>query len=193
MGEQPSLQQLVTAARAGDSDAFAVLVERYRRPVFALAYSYVRNASDAEDVAQDAFARSFISLARLENPERFPSWLNGIAAHAAVDRLRKRAAAGAAGDPWRAMRAVHPPAPDAEVTDTERQQHLSKALDAALAELPEDSRRAVLLRFFSNMSYQQIAEFTSVPVSTVRGQLYRATRHLRDKLRRFWKEPEHGV
>jgi len=193
MGEGPSLAQLVTAARSGDGDAFAVLVERYRRPVFALAYSYLRDASDAEDVAQEAFARSFSSMGRLEDPERFPGWLNGITAHAAIDRLRERAAAGAAADPWKVVRRQPPPTPEEELAREERQRRLAKALDGAMSELPEDSRRAVLLRFFSDMSYAQIAEFTAVPVSTVRGQLYRATRHLRDKLRGFWKGPEGGV
>jgi RNA polymerase sigma-70 factor (ECF subfamily) len=193
MGEGPSLSGLVTAARGGDRGAFSVLVERFRRPVFALAYSYLRDATEAEDVAQEAFARSYLALGRLENPERFPSWLNGIVAHAAVDRLRERATAGAAAEPWRSPRHAQEATPEEQASKAERQERLARALDNAMTELPEDSRRAVLLRFFSSMSYAQIAEFTSVPASTVRGQLYRATRHLRDKLRRFWKGPESGV
>ena len=193
MGDGKSLDELLAAARGGDEDAFAVLVERYRRPVFALAYSYLRDPSDADDVAQEAFARCYMSLGRLEKPDRFPSWLNGIAAHAAVDRLRERASAGAAAEPWRATRRVSVPTPEEKASQAERQELLSAALDASLAELPEDSRRAVLLRFFSDMSYAEIAEFTAVPVSTVRGQLYRATRHLREKLRRFWKEPDNEM
>jgi RNA polymerase sigma-70 factor (ECF subfamily) len=189
MGESPSVpvEELVAAARNGDREAFAALIERYRHPVFALAYSYMRNAEEAEDVAQEAFARALSALPSLERPERFPSWLNGIAAHAAVDRLRQRATAGAAAEPWKDLRAPPAPTPEEAVARAERRGRISKALEAALGELPEESRRAVLLRFFAEMSYAQIAEFTAVPVSTVRGQLYRATRHLRDRLRRVWE------
>jgi len=198
MGPAPDTErpwaEHVLAARAGDREAFAALVERFRGPVFAIAYSYLRDPHEAEDIAQETFARAFLALPRLDEPARFASWLNGIAAHAAVDRLRERQlAAKVASDPWKAARLARGANPEDTASRKETIERLAEALEEALGELPEDSRRAVLLRFFSGMSYAEIAELTSVPTSTVRGQLYRATRHLRERLRPFWEGPGRGV
>jgi RNA polymerase sigma-70 factor (ECF subfamily) len=193
----PATLELVNSARAGDRASFAALVERFRGTVFALAYSYLRDADEAEDVSQEVFVRAYLAMGRLQEPGRFPSWLNGITAHAAVDRLRDRQTSpsgGGAGNPWLENSPQTPQrGPRESAEGGERKDLLNAAIEKALGELSEDCRRAALLRFFSDMSYMEIAEVTSVPVSTVRGQLYRATRHMRDRLRRFWKEPGVGV
>jgi RNA polymerase sigma-70 factor (ECF subfamily) len=173
----------VRAAASGNEGAFASLVERFQGPVFALAYSYLRDADEAEEVSQEAFVRAYTALGRLERPESFPSWLNGITAHAAVDRMRER---GRSEDPWEGLK--EPEGPAEGLAGEERTELVAASIEAALSDLPEDCRRAALLRFFNDMTYSEIAELTSVPVSTVRGQLYRATRHLRERLKRLWTE-----
>lgn len=181
--DRPWLDQ-VLAAKSGDREAFAALVERFRGAVVALAYSYLRDPDEAEDVAQEAFVRAFAGLGKLEDPKRFTSWLNGITAHAAVDRLRERQLLSRLpADPWKVARSASKDDPAEAAQKRENAARLSEALEDALGEISEDCRRAAILRFFAGMSYAEIAEFTSVPPSTVRGQLYRATRHLRERLR----------
>lgn len=182
----PAVIQLVVAAKAGDREAFASLVEKFRGGVFALAYSYLRDAEEAEDVAQETLVRAYQALGRLESPERFASWLGGIAAHAAVDRIRQRQIEGKlAADPWKVKPPEDIPGPSEEFSEMEEKRRLREAVEEVIQELPEDSRRALLLRVFNDLSYAEIGELTSVPVSTVRGQLYRATRYVRERLGRL--------
>lgn len=167
------------ASRRGDVEAFGELVDQFQDAVFALAYGYVRRFHEAEDLAQEVFMRAFQSLNRLQHPAKFPSWLSGITSHVCIDWLRKRQPEGVS------LEAVQAPeAPDSAlgIALDEQKRKRARELDAAVQELTPECRQAVLLRFFAHRSYKEIAELTDVPTSTVRGQLYRATQVLRERM-----------
>lgn len=182
----PSVAELVNAARDGSRDAFAELVERYKRAMISLAYGYVGRLEEAEEVAQETFVRAYSGLQSLERPEKFAGWLGGIAAHVCIDRLRKRKRRHVS------LEDVEEPSDPAGPLDAavsaERSRNVSKALKAALGELSPECRECAAMRFLGEMSYSEIAQVQKVPPSTVRGRLYRATRHLRERLRNFWTE-----
>jgi DNA-directed RNA polymerase specialized sigma24 family protein len=81
---------LVTRTRAGDTDAFRVLVERHSRPLFRLAYRMTGNQQDAEDVVQDSFLRAYKQLARFDERASFGTWLYRIAVNCSLDLVRSR-------------------------------------------------------------------------------------------------------
>ena len=161
-------EALVAATRGGDRAAFSCLIERYRDLVFAYAYARLRDREEAEDVAQDAFVRAYLSLGRLRWSGSWQSWLMRIVSRKAVDRLRR-----------------HRPSVDVTEIDRPAPLHASPsavvevregvaALGAALRELPEAQRECWVLREMGGYSYDEIAEELGVPVSTVRGLLARA-------------------
>ena len=185
----PSVAELVNAVRAGSREAFAELVERHKRMVVSLAYGYVGGIEEAEELAQEAFVRAYSGLQSLERPEKFASWLGGITAHVCIDRLRKRKRRhvsledveepGEPGEPGEPLDAA---------ASSERARNISRSFRGALAELSPECRECAVMRFLGEMNYSEIARAQNVPTSTVRGRLYRATRLLRERLRKFWTE-----
>lgn len=173
------LPGLVKASQRGDVEAFGALVETYQGTVFAMAYSYVRRFHEAEDLAQEVFIRAFEGVGGLEKREKFPSWLGGITSNVCMDWLRRRKPEGVS------LENVQPPeAPDPALGSllNEQNRQIARELDAAIRELTPACRQAILLRYFENLSYKEIGAFLDVPVSTVRGQLYRATQALRKRV-----------
>jgi RNA polymerase sigma-70 factor (ECF subfamily) len=158
-------------------EAFAELVRRYQDRVYALAYRFLRNHSDAEDVAQETFLRAFRALGSFETGRRFAPWLFRIATNLCLDMLRaRRPIASLEDDPV-------PPASLERVEATVDVRERWRALQAALETLPEGLRVVFLLRHESDLSYQEIAQVLGIPVNTVRTRLFRARELLRDRLK----------
>jgi len=171
-------RDLIAKASRGDVDAFNVLVSRWEKRVFTYLVRLVRNREDALDLAQDAFLKAYRGLSRLETPERFPQWLFRIAHNEAMSQLRRgklpmsdeedleaaygRTAPGAA-----------PRAPGAETSMIVRQ-----ALDG----LPEEQREAVMLKVHEGFKFDEIAEITGCPVSTVKSRVYAGLEAMRRHL-----------
>ncbi len=186
--------QLVEAARGGDRDAFATLAERYRGRVYATALTLLRNEEDARDVAQESFLRAYRGLATLDQPDRFGSWVVGIAAHASRDvRRRKGIERGALEEVIRRRQeaqkaildaaAAHAPAAAGVISAGGLDPEIERRLTGLVGALPDQARRAIKLRYEVGMTYKEIAEEMEVPTSTVRGILHRATSTLRNRLR----------
>ncbi len=182
----PSVAELVNAARDGSREAFAELVARHKKMVVSVAYGYVGRIDEAEEMAQEAFVRAYSGLQSIERPEKFAGWLGGITAHVCIDRLRKRKREHVS------LQDVEEPSDPAGPLDaavsSERARNVSRTLREVLNELSSECRECAVMRFAGEMSYSEIAAVQDVPTSTVRGRLYRATRLLRERLRRFWTE-----
>jgi len=177
---------LVLAASSGDKGAFQSLIDAFERRVFAVAYSYVHNFQQAEDVVQEVFLRAYLDLKKLKDSRKFAGWLGGIASHVSIDWLRKRKAMRVSLDDSK-LKAIPDPAaddPDAPVISDE----IAQVVTRAVSELPEQTRTCVCLRYFEDLSYAEIGEVLGVPASTVRGSLYRGTKKLREELRGVWEE-----
>ncbi|RMG17776.1 MAG: RNA polymerase sigma factor [Planctomycetota bacterium] len=176
--------KLVLAAQDGDRDAFGRLMDLYKGRIYAMSLAITGDRDEAQELTQETFVRALQGLPKLSSPERFPSWLRGIARTAGQDARRKAArerkhalAAGERG----ARRAS--PTPSEEVSARELAQADRAQLEAQLAALSSDCRLALDLRFGEDLSYAEIARVLGVPVSTVRGLLYRGTKTLRERMR----------
>jgi RNA polymerase sigma-70 factor (ECF subfamily) len=164
-------------AQAGDEQAFALILDRYRRPVFDFCWRLLRDTPAAEDVAQETFVRAYQHLADF-TPGRaaFSSWLFLIARRQCLDLLRKRA---------RQATDAHP-APDALTTRTARDEaaghELAAAIEQAVSELPEDQRTALLLAEYEGQSTADIAAAMDASAKSIESRLYRARQFLRQRL-----------
>lgn len=164
----------VSAIRGGDVQAFARLVEQYQRRLFGLALMLTRNASAAEEVAQDAFVRAFTHLDAYDECRPFYPWLATIAVRLAQNWLTQRARVVA--------REGHTIAPDASLPDpleTLIADEDGRRLWRAVAALPSGERAAALLYYRQEMSVREIARALGVTDGTVKTLLFRARQHLR--------------
>jgi len=184
--------ELVARCLNGDRKAFAAIVEKYAEAVRAVAYSYTRDLSDVDDVAQSAFLSALSSLHRLRDPSKLSGWLGRITSNLCIDWLHARnREVPLDGTQLSGIRSEDLPRQPTEppvdaVLATERREQVLRAIDR----LPDDYRTAVLLRYWSNLSYEGIASFLDVPMSTVKGRLYKAKRLLRSKLKCYVEERE---
>jgi RNA polymerase sigma-70 factor (ECF subfamily) len=164
----------IRRARQGDQDAFAQLVELYQRPVFNLCYRMIGDAAGAEDAAQETFLRAYTRLASYDLQRKFSSWLLAIAAHYCIDQLRRRrfnlvewddspeSEGNAMPDPG--------PAPEEIALRHEAEREVRQLLNA----LPPDYRAVIILRYWQQLSYEEIAEMLRLTLPAVKSRLFRA-------------------
>jgi len=166
--------QLVNAALNGQKDAFAVLVNRYERPVRLLAINILRDYHLASDVAQDAFVHAFENLTALRKADAFGPWLMKITHRCALDTIRKRARL-APLDITAVAATIEKP--DGQLDEDNKQ------LLAAVVKLPKAERQVIMLRYFSGHCVRDVSEIVGRSVGTVTKQLSRAHQRLRKILK----------
>ena len=160
---------LVQRCLAGDASAFEPLVERYQRPLYNLATRLLGNRDEALDSTQNAFVKAFENLASFDQGQKFFSWIYQILRHECFNVLRgRRPSAPLPFD-------LSAPGTPADRLEEEQRRAL---VQAALLDLTEEQREVVLLRHFTELSYDEIAASTGVPVKTVKSRLYSARQRL---------------
>jgi RNA polymerase sigma-70 factor (ECF subfamily) len=177
-------QELIADCLAGHTHAFGDLVVRYQNRLFNTLVGVLGSVDDAHDVAQDAFVNAFQKLNTFRGHSAFYSWLFRIALNSAVSQKRKLNRIPVSIEAAREQTGVepldrHPAArPEYAMETTEKQ----VAVRAALAELAEEFRTALVLKEMEDLSYEEIAEIVGCPIGTVRSRIHRARAELRDKL-----------
>jgi RNA polymerase sigma-70 factor (ECF subfamily) len=157
----------------GASEAFAALIERFERPALGVAYAILRDPDRAGDAVQEAFLRAWQELPGLKEEAKFASWLMQIVRHAAIDaRRRQRPTVAEFPD----LAGGAQPEDLAERADRERR------VKAALEELDDTTRQAVMLRYYDGLGSKQIAELLDVSPAAVDMRLSRARGILRERL-----------
>lgn len=162
--------RLIGAARNGDVAAFRVLYERHWRMAVGIAFSSVRDRHLAEDAAQEAFAIACRKLASLRDGDRFAQWLGAICRRTAK-RLRRR------------QRSHEPMDANQPAVENEGSALSQAAVTEAIDRLASSAREVVLLHYFSNLSYEEIAQALGISTPSVHGLLQRARRKLAELLR----------
>lgn len=164
----------MVAGRAIDGDiaAFEVLVRRYTPMMRAYARRVLGAGADVDDVVQEAFVVAWQRLSELEDPAAVKSWLMRVVGRKAMDRVRSRR-------PVIDIDGIeHPAQPGATPADAVEARAGVEALSAALGELPDAQRQSWVLREIGGLSYDEMAAELGVPVTTVRGLLARARKHI---------------
>ncbi len=175
----------------GDPDAFALLLERYRRELLNFLIRFTGDAGLAEDVFQETFLQLHISATTFDPSRRLKPWLFTIAANKARDAMRSRqrrqaapldaSVAGSNDDrtSYASLMAADIPPPMESLMNQETRQAVKKIVD----EMPENLRIVLLLSYFHEFPYKEIAEVLNVPLGTVKSRLHAAVRYFASK----WK------
>ncbi len=169
----PSDDALIARVRGGEREAFGLLVERYKRSIYNLGYRLLGSSQDADDAAQETFLRAYTRLATYTPDGRFGAWLSAICSHWCIDTMRSRRRRVQTVDLGRV------PESDrfiSQMTGPEESALMSDSRDEVqgwLAALPQQYRTVLTLRYFQELSYNEIAEVLGEPVSTIRMRLFR--------------------
>ncbi len=187
-GFDPPDLELVKRCQEGDREAFRILVERYQARATRLAYRYVGNMDDAQDITQDAFIRVHRSIKDFRNESQFYTWFYRILVNLALDHFRRNKMRAAEFEDGVLLRSQS--ASDAQTRKTNPREELWKkqrqqAIVGAIDTLPPDQRTTVILREIDGLSYEEIAQVTKVPIGTVMSRLFYARRKLQVKLKEY--------
>jgi RNA polymerase sigma-70 factor (ECF subfamily) len=173
-------QQLILQAKEGSHEAFRLLVERYMKHAYDVAYRFLNNHDHAEDVAQEAFVRVYRSMRTFRGDSEFGTWLYRIIVNLALSRLKqKQTTAEATRDAGHEARHF--------TDDTSDQMDIPMHIERALHELPTLQRAVVILRHIDGLSTKQVSSILRCSEGTVKTHLYRGLKKLRRKLQ-FLKE-----
>ncbi|MFY0685538.1 MAG: sigma-70 family RNA polymerase sigma factor [Cyclobacteriaceae bacterium] len=163
----------------GDESAFAELMERYKKPVYHMILKMVRNVDDAEDLTIEAFAKAFKNLGRFKKDYTFSTWLFRIATNNAIDFIRKKkldtfslntSFTDDSGESVNIEVEDNTLTPDEVAIKTQKIELVRMFVD----KLPAKYQRLVKLRYFDELSYEEIAKTLEAPLGTVKAQLHRA-------------------
>jgi len=156
----------------GDQDIFAVLVERYKDAVQNLAYRMLNNTTEAEDVTQETFVRAYTQLGTYKPVHKFSTWLLSIASHLAIDQLRRRRflALPLEDVPFLEWLPDVGVGPEQSALQGEQQDEIQEYLQM----LPSKYRAVIVLRYWYDFSYEEIAQALKLTPALVKARLHRA-------------------
>jgi RNA polymerase sigma-70 factor (ECF subfamily) len=187
MSERGPDEELVARAQAGDKRAFDLLVLKYQQKVANLISRYMRDSSEVLDVTQEAFLKAYRALPAFRGDSAFFTWLYRIAINTVKNHL--------------VAQGRRPPGDDLEAEVAEQmdmggrlREHatperelltdeIARTVQAALDDLPDDLRTAIVLREIEGMSYEEIADAMECPIGTVRSRIFRAREAIDKRLR----------
>ncbi len=178
---------LVQAALKGDQAAFGELVNRYQAAVYNMAYRMLGDPTEAEDAAQEVFVRAWNQLHTFQLDRRFSTWLLSIASHYSIDLLRRRKPQAPLDDV-----ALYVQSDDPEPEEIALKSEQSDMVRQLLNTLPDKYRSVTVLRYYNDLSYDEIARVTGLTESAVKTQLHRARRMLAEQILGKGGTP-HGV
>jgi len=187
MGEKNTDQALVERVQSGDKKAFDLLVLKYQQRIMKVLSRYVRDPSEVQDLAQEAFIKAYRALPNFRGDSAFYTWLYRIAINTAKNFI--------------VAQGRRPPNDDIEATEAEQydgesalkdyasperetlRDEIRETVFKAIEELPEDLKTAITLRELEGMSYEEIAEAMDCPIGTVRSRIFRAREAIDTQLR----------
>lgn len=188
MSERDVDAELVARVQRGDKQAFDLLVLKYQRKIMRLLSRMIRDPSEIEDVAQEAFIKAYRALPQFRGESAFYTWLYRIAINTARN--------------WLAQNNRRPSTPSAQesedgetfdatdnLTDNSNPEsemasrQIADTVNKAMNDLPEDLRNAIVMREIDGMSYEDIAESMNCPIGTVRSRIFRAREAIATRLR----------
>jgi RNA polymerase sigma-70 factor, ECF subfamily len=190
--------QLMLRVKRGDTAAFASLVDKYKQPVLNVVTRTLRDATEAEDLAQNAFVQVWKSRARYRASAKFSTWLFTITRNLCLNEIRRRSRHPAepldAPHPEHAGEMLHQP-PDLQTTappDALLHGELERKIEEALAALPENQRTAILLCRQDELSYEEIAKVLGCSLSATKSLIFRGRETLKQWLKPYLRSGAWG-
>lgn len=169
-------QHYIAKVLQGDTNAFSMLIDRYKDMVYSLALKMTKNTEDAEEVAQDAFLKAYKSLASFKGEAKFSSWLYSIVYHACLDKIKKNTKRYQEIEinEYTEQKLEDLDGVLQQLDRKERAERIAQCLDM----LPEEERAIIWLFYFEEKSLNEILEITHLSKSNVKVKLHRARKKL---------------
>ena len=173
--------ELIRRIQRGEADGYALLMERYQKLVYTIAYRMIGRHEDAQDITQECFLRAYAALPRFRADQPFAPWISRIVSNLCLNWLEKskRERLTEEGTLEDFPARTSPPGETGE---------LQTALQQAILKLPPRHRLVFTLRYLEGHDCREVARITELPEGTVKTYLFRARQQLRKELRRFWHE-----
>jgi RNA polymerase sigma-70 factor, ECF subfamily len=184
-GEASQEYAWVTASQKGDAASFNRLVLKWERPIYNLSLRMLRDPDEAAEATQEVFFLAFKNIRRFRLDSQFSTWLYRIAANHCTSRLRKRpqgVQVSLDGSTEGTELAINLPASDCQERDFLKREN-SDRVHRAIEQLQPEQRIVVELKFFQDLTFEQIATVLETPVSTVKSRLYNGLEILKIRLR----------
>ena len=184
---QTDESQWLEQSSHGDEDAFAHLVERYQTPVYNLCYRMLGNHSEAEDAAQETFIKAYGSMKRYDPSRKFINWILTIASNNCIDQIRKRRFQIVPLEEWT-------PGDKSDSTENGIEGSIiakegREDIQGMIDHLGPKDRAAIILRYWYDLSYEEIANTLSLSLGAVKSRLHRARREIAE----LWLEQKGTV
>jgi RNA polymerase sigma-70 factor, ECF subfamily len=180
-----AVETLIERCLLGDQPAWDLIVGRYRRKVFNVAYQFVGRHDEAEDLTQDVFLKIFKSLESFDRRANFQTWLISVSRNLCIDHYRSVRKERETLDRGVDAAELTPASNEAGPVDALEQQDRVALLRRAMATLPKTLRTAVLMRDIRELSYQEIADTLHLPEGTVKSRINRGRTELARAIRKL--------
>jgi RNA polymerase sigma-70 factor (ECF subfamily) len=167
-------KEILLKVLRGDRDAYQKIVVRYMQTAYYIALGFVHNQEDARDLSQDAFIRAFRKIKQFDPEKRFFPWFYKLLKNLCLDHIKRR------------QRCHEIPLDSVQVIKEEKEDRELKAVMwRGIEELPFEQREIIILRYFRQYSYEEIAEIMDKPLGTVMSSLFYAKKKLREILKKY--------
>jgi RNA polymerase sigma-70 factor (ECF subfamily) len=177
--------ECVRRLQRGETEAFAILLERHQKSIFNLLYRMLGDYDDAAEVSQEAFLSAYRSIKSFRGDASFSTWLYRIAVNHANTR---RKATAALQQRVARLEALEPSGDGvADPAEALEQKELRERVQAALSGLDAEDATIILLRDLQDVPYEAVADILEVPIGTVKSRLHRARRALKARLAPYFK------
>jgi RNA polymerase sigma-70 factor (ECF subfamily) len=175
-------KELILLAQNGDDMAFGILMERYQNAVFNLCYRMLNNAQDAEDAAQEIFIKAYRAIRSFDIERKFSTWILSISSNYCIDQYRKRKlkTLSLEDSPYEDIHDESQKNMEKMLTDREKEKEIQLLLD----NLQPKDRAAIVMFYWEDYSYDEIAEALDLSLGAVKSRLFRA----RKTLAEIWLE-----
>ncbi len=168
---QETDEAIAARVQNGDADAFSVLLERYEKKIFRYAGKFLSHPDDIKDIVQDVFVKAYVNIKSFDASRRFSPWIYRIAHNEFINALKKKKAERISFIDFDLL-LPHPAAAETADADVDRQD-LRRLLDGCLEKMPAKYREPLILYYFEEMSYREIADVIHLPISTIGIRLQR--------------------
>ncbi|MDH4257754.1 MAG: sigma-70 family RNA polymerase sigma factor [Candidatus Aminicenantes bacterium] len=169
-----SEREIIILVKRGNKEAYQAIVERYMKRAYYIALGFVRNPQDALDISQEAFIKAFRRIKSFDIERPFFPWFYKLMKNFCLDHLKRRS------------RIQEVPLEESRVLKEEHEdREMKEVLWKGIESLPVEQRETIILRYFQQLSYQEISEITGKPVGTVMSSLFYAKKRLKETIKKY--------
>lgn len=176
----PSDEVVAAMVQEGDQEAFGILLDRYEKKLSRYGRKFLSRKEDIQDIVQDVFVSAYQNIQSFDTSQRFSPWIYRIAHNALVNALRKKERSPISIDLDTLI--YHPIYEDGKESERE-QEEMKKLIEQGLEKLPPKYREVLILHYYEDMPYKDIADILQVPAGTVGIRLKRAKERLREDIK----------